>query len=52
MPILIVNDGLVMGGYGEGQCTVCAINAGADFLPNKSTKFERLTELPGVRLRR
>jgi hypothetical protein len=46
MPILIVNDGLVMGGYSEGQCTLCAINAGADFFPNKSTEFERLAELP------
>lgn len=46
MPSLIVNDGLVMGGYGEDQCTACAINAGADFFPNKSPKFERLAELP------
>ena len=46
MPSLIVNDGLVMGGYGEDQCTACAINAGADFFPNKSPKFDRLAELP------
>lgn len=52
MPILIVDNGLVTGGYGEGQCTLCVINAGADFFPNKSTEFERLAELPWGLMRR
>jgi hypothetical protein len=46
MPILIFDDEPVTGGYREGQCTLRAINAGADFFPNESTKFERLAELP------
>ena len=46
MPILVVDDGPLMGGYGKGECTLCAINAGTDFFPIKSPELERLTELP------
>jgi hypothetical protein len=52
IPILIVTDALVMGDYGEGQCPVCALKAGADFFPNKSTEFERVAKLPRGLMRR